>query len=214
MAKPNVFIVHSDMAYNRLFADNGWNLVDSLKKADLVQFTGGSDVSPKLYGESQHPTTSCSPERDMREQMIFALAKQKGLPMAGVCRGGQFLNVMSGGKMFQHVEGHAIRGWHEITDVDTNLSYPTTSTHHQMMRPDLTKGILVAFNKITKMREFMEGGLIVSRYSSDPDVEVVWYPDTKCLCFQPHPEYFDAPQECAEWYFTYINRYIGLKGEL
>lgn len=38
--------------------------------------------------------------------------------MVGICRGAQFLNVMAGGKMIQHVEGHAIHGTHEIVVTD------------------------------------------------------------------------------------------------
>src|SRR3546814_3238996 len=40
----------------------------------------------------------------------FAIARRMHKPMAGICRGGQFLNVMCGGSMIQHVEGHAIHG--------------------------------------------------------------------------------------------------------
>jgi len=54
--------------------------------------------------------------------------------MVGICRGSQFLTVMSGGRLFQDVSGHAIMGTHLIKFKDGS-SLGITSTHHQMMNP-------------------------------------------------------------------------------
>ncbi len=77
-----------------LFADPG-----SIK---LVCFTGGSDVSPELYGH-RNLESGCNKARDEKEVLIFEMAKKHGIPMTGICRGSQFLNVMCGGTMVQHL---------------------------------------------------------------------------------------------------------------
>lgn len=104
--KLSVFIVASSPEYVAMFKNEGWNIAPSIEEADLVQFTGGSDVFPRLYGEPPHRTTSYNEGRDEKEKQIYELAQELGIPCAGICRGGQFLNVMNHGRMFQDVDNH------------------------------------------------------------------------------------------------------------
>jgi gamma-glutamyl-gamma-aminobutyrate hydrolase PuuD len=123
--RPKVFVVDSDVRITRMFMANNWLVVPSAKEADLIQFTGGADVSPMLYGEPKHPRTYCDPNRDQHEANIFWNNIDK--PKAGICRGGQFLNVMSGGSMWQDVDNHAIGGTHAAVfwGVSYKLLLPT-----------------------------------------------------------------------------------------
>ena len=84
-------------------------------KYDIVQFTGGEDVSPYLYKAEPHTYTQFNPRRDAWEIEQFERAQQEGCVMAGICRGSQFLNVMCGGTLHQHINGHGLVGMHEIT---------------------------------------------------------------------------------------------------
>jgi putative glutamine amidotransferase len=78
--------------------------------AGLV-ITGGKDVDPGAYGQQRHPATD-EPARD-RDAWEFALlteALARGLPVLGICRGAQVLNVTLGGTLHQHlpeVIGHS-----------------------------------------------------------------------------------------------------------
>ncbi|UCW44423.1 hypothetical protein [Pseudomonas phage PPAT] len=58
-----------------MFGKMGWEVVGikDFFNADLIQFTGGSDVTPMLYGESLHPKTYCSQRRDLEEAGYFPL---------------------------------------------------------------------------------------------------------------------------------------------
>jgi gamma-glutamyl-gamma-aminobutyrate hydrolase PuuD len=210
--RKRVFIVDTDALYTRMFLKREWEIVDSIYDADLVQFTGGEDVSPSLYGVARHPQTFDNPARDKREQEIWELAQELGLPVAGICRGGQFINVMNGGKMWQHVDNHGISGGHIA-----NLAGPighvvVSSTHHQMMIPAETgeKVILLTANEST-LKETMHDKLLVRRHVNkdhpDDDVEAIYYPETNSLCFQPHPEYTGFGP-CQEVYFYFINNYL------
>ena len=127
MPKRKVFIVGKKEDYVRMFRDKGWDITDLLREADLVQFTGGSDISPSMYGEIPLKTTFSNPDRDKFEAILFTITEGLEIPMAGICRGGQFLNVMCDGELWQHVDGHTITGTHKATCLvsKTSLQYPT-----------------------------------------------------------------------------------------
>ncbi len=101
-----VHIVGGSFAYHDLFMNLGFQVIDTMEGANLVCFTGGEDVNPSLYGHEKHPTTYFSIFRDTKERSYFEKALDMGIPMVGICRGGQFLNVMSGGEMYQDVSTH------------------------------------------------------------------------------------------------------------
>ena len=162
-------------------------------EADIFVLTGGADVEPAYYGERPHRETHFSEARDDYDsQLMCDLPKDMtGKMLVGICRGGQFLNVWHGGRMWQHVDGHAgIR--HILQDVETGELVKVTSTHHQMMRPGDKAEIWV--------RASCNG-------KDEDDIEVLWYPHARALCFQPHPEFDDA-KETTDYFFSLIQRFI------
>lgn len=209
MQPSRVMIVSPSIGYIDLFRNNGWEVVQSMQEADMIQFTGGADVTPEFYGHARHTETYPNVERDMKERLIFNLAKTAGIPMAGICRGGQFLNVMSGGSMWQHVDNHVGKK-HEVIDHLTKEVFLATSTHHQMMFPG-KDGEVVASADETILRERcpVAGKAIIEMNRDHSDPEVVWYEKTRCLCFQPHPE-FPGETALAKVYMDYICRFIYL----
>lgn len=198
------------MDYSEMFRAAGWLVVQNVVEADLVQFTGGEDVSPCLYGEDKHPYTGDNFHRDLHEAGFFAIAQRMEIPMAGICRGGQFLNVMSGGKMYQHVNKHATGHNHVIQDCETGDVIVVSSTHHQMMRVG-PGGRLLATADLGGFKELVVGGIPRRDLGIAPDTEVVYYPSSRALCFQPHPEFFGPGDECFEYYFELIERVHGLR---
>ncbi len=185
----NVYIVNGSGAYVKMFSDMGHNVVLNKDIADIACFTGGEDVSPHLYGDHKHKFTGNNEARDEYEKLMFQFFKNKNIPMVGICRGGQFLNVMSGGRMYQHVTKHC--GDHEITDSMTGDTLLVSSTHHQMFMPS-PEAVLVAFSTLGGTREWYDGEVFM-RDVSNTDYEVLFYPHTNCLCFQPHPEFVGYP---------------------
>lgn len=182
-----VYIVSPDWAYEKMFCDLGFTVIGDMGSADLVCFTGGSDVSPHLYGE-KNVRSFCDARRDDLEQKIFQACVENQIPMVGICRGGQFLNVMNGGKMWQHVDGHA-GSRHMVKDLETGFSWLCTSTHHQMMIPSADAQI-VGISEEELANTFIADEIsYTSRPELQDDIEVLWYEKTKCLCFQPHPEF-------------------------
>ena len=69
-------------------------------QCDGILFTGGMDIEPALYGEEKwNDTVSTTPDRDRSESLIFRLAEERDLPILGICRGCQLINVALGGTL-------------------------------------------------------------------------------------------------------------------
>jgi gamma-glutamyl-gamma-aminobutyrate hydrolase PuuD len=216
-----VFIVeaagsgHSQVAL--MYGRKGWALTKDIEEADLVQFCGGSDVSPDLYNQHKHSTTHNDHTRDEVEEIIYTQAQELGIPCVGICRGGQFLHVMNGGEMWQDVDGHM--GEHDAFLYSKILSIKVSSDHHQMMHINYDvrdKVIILVVAQKSKQKEKMcaldnPKPYAISRYTNygtpDDDLEALYYPDTKCLCFQPHPEY-KGYTECEDTFFHLLNNYV------
>lgn len=213
--RPKIWIVGGGFEYIKLFYDLGCDGARNLDDADVVVFTGGADVNPELYGEPCMAKTNYDRLRDQKEQEIFKAAVDLEIPMVGICRGGQFLNVMNGGGLFQHVTNHAGRihlARIEIPpfsgkDKNVRRTINVTSTHHQMMRPTEEAIVLLtareSMERITPTKHF--AGL---PREDNPDIEAVFYDDTNCLCFQPHPEYSQAPSELVDFFEECLDNFI------
>lgn len=193
-----VYIESGNSQYTMLFIEMGFTVTADFDAASLVCFTGGSDVSPHLYKDSAHKATYSDSVRDAKEQRLFKECLKQGKSMVGICRGAQFLNVMNGGRMYQDVRQHTQS--HDLLDTSTGNKIHVTSTHHQMMMPT-QDAVLIATASMNGRREWFDGYVARDDYS-DQDIEVVLYPGTKCLCFQPHPEFSGPGTDAMKDYFT------------
>lgn len=215
----NVLVVDDEgieaPAVKKMFKDNGFDLTDDIYDANVVVFVGGEDVHPGLYRQKVHKLTHYNKSRDEYEKEIFNEAFSLGIPMAGICRGGQFLNVMSGGKMWQDVDNHNIGGTHKVWVKDWSGDLEVNSVHHQMMEPDWYSDvhILMKAGESTVKHAMAEEGSILSYpYSQHcskhtmTDIEALYYPHTRSLCFQPHPEYGHVPTK--EVFFYFLSKYV------
>lgn len=204
-----VLIVNGSFDYRNLFEQLGFETTTNIDEADLMCFTGGEDVSPSLYGDKAHEATFNSTYRDRVEQQMFDLALTAMVPMVGICRGGQFLNVMNGGRMYQDVTKHAIYGTHPIVDLESGETIEVTSTHHQMFMPHESAKVVAVAN-LGGEREWYDGQ-VFRRDTSNTDYEVLFYEKTNSLCFQPHPEFQGEQYQPMKNYFArLLNKYLGV----
>ena len=82
----------------------------SLPELDGLLLPGGWDVDPSFYGEK--PDEKVGPidhELDETELRLFRQARERKLPVLGICRGQQVINVAMGGSLLQHIEDHEVR---------------------------------------------------------------------------------------------------------
>ena len=84
-----------------LVIPNGSDVDDYFQQFPIerVILVGGNDVDPLLYGEERSENSSVAPERDATEKRMIELAIKKKIPILGICRGMEFLNVYFGGKL-------------------------------------------------------------------------------------------------------------------
>jgi putative glutamine amidotransferase len=130
--------------------------------------SGGSDLDPSLYGAAPNGSTGIRRERDRLDLSAWTAAMDRHLPVLGICRGLQALNVFHGGRLTQHVDGHQgaryggglpvthalrlvpgtrvhgiVAGDGEATVLVPSLT--VNSYHHQAVRPaDLAPGLRAA----------------------------------------------------------------------
>lgn len=204
-----VFVEQNNRLIELMFIEDGWS-ISKPEEADLICFSGGSDVCPDLYNQPVHETTGFDRLRD--RDCLNLYRKFKGVkPFVGICRGSQFLNVVNGGELYQHVEGHAISGVHAAIDRFTKKIVEVTSTHHQMMIPSVDANVIMTANKSNSRQTFHED-CWCDPHPSMLDIEAVIYPQTKTLCYQPHPEFVKKGHPCRNTFFLYLEHLIKLKG--
>ncbi|HEY3728716.1 MAG TPA: gamma-glutamyl-gamma-aminobutyrate hydrolase family protein [Solirubrobacteraceae bacterium] len=91
-------------------------VAETLDAVDGLIFCGGPDIDPAVYGQRPGPETAAvSPERDPAELALLRAALDEEVPVLGICRGMQLLNVAYGGTLIQHLpavvghDGHRTR---------------------------------------------------------------------------------------------------------
>jgi putative glutamine amidotransferase len=125
---------------------------EALRLIDGLLLAGGADIDPGSYGQERHPqTTGTVPERDEFEIALARAAIERELPVLGICRGMQLINVALGGTLLQdlperfgHEEHRRVVGSFDGADHDVDVrdgtlamrvlgetSHATKSHHHQ-----------------------------------------------------------------------------------
>jgi gamma-glutamyl-gamma-aminobutyrate hydrolase PuuD len=203
---------------NTLGVINAYNIhdyVDSIREADLILFTGGGDVDPILYGQKNERSRGISESRDVSEVNVYKTALRLNKPMFGICRGFQFLAIMNGATLYQDVNKH--NGDHEVITGD-NRVFETTSVHHQMVNlTDLKEEdyrilMVTSENGAPKclagyhIDAHPDGGI---RYCNPKyEVEAAFFPKTRSLGCQGHPEYATATEDFKKEINDYIHQLL------
>ena len=124
-------------------------------RVDGLVIAGGPDVEPARYGAERDPRTGPpAPARDAWELALIDAALSLGTPLLGICRGMQLLNVVLGGTLVQHLDGHTggtgVFGSHPVKPVPGSryaAAVPEESAvpayHHQCV-DELGRGLSVS----------------------------------------------------------------------
>lgn len=91
-------------------------------QSDGLLLSGGADFDPSLYGQAPHPDLGMVEEsRDVFELALYKAAKAKGVPILGICRGVQAINIAEGGSLYQHLPAAGERIQHQQRNIDGTL---------------------------------------------------------------------------------------------
>lgn len=138
------------------FSTNDGIITEQIAQVDGLILSGGHDVDPRNYGEeSQQKIGDIWPDRDHFDMQLLAEAEKNHLPVLGICRGAQLINVAHGGSLYQdlsyrevetlkHMQGHTPDLPTQTIDIkkDSALAKvfnlaPTASInsfHHQLIK--------------------------------------------------------------------------------
>jgi putative glutamine amidotransferase len=148
-----------------------------LHRLDGLIVSGGVDVDPASYGARPHPETAgVTPDRDEFEIALIRRAVELDMPVLGVCRGMQVLNIAFGGTLFQHlpetlghedhrrVPGNFDEADHDVRLVSDSVAAAaagellhTTKSHHHQGVDAVGEGLIVTGNSaIDELTEAIE----------------------------------------------------------
>jgi putative glutamine amidotransferase len=165
-----------------------------VQRLDGVLFTGGGDVHPAAYGSQPHPKVGYVDEdRDRVEIATMHLAVERRLPILGVCRGLQVMNVAMGGTLFEDIAEQRPGS----LEHDYSPGYPRNYLAHPV---DIQSGSLLA--QVLGVQQVdvnslhhqavrrLAGGVIPTAFSSDGLIEALELPGYPFgLAVQWHPEW-------------------------
>jgi putative glutamine amidotransferase len=153
-------------------------------RLDGLVVSGGPDVEPVRYGAVRE--AECGPssaERDTWELALIEAALARRTPLLGICRGMQLLNVLLGGTLVQHMEGH--RG--EPGVFGQHMVRPVAGSRLAQVLPDPVRVPTYHHQALARFGD----GLVPGAYAEDGTVEAVELPRSEhpfALAVQWHPE--------------------------
>ncbi|MFC9509115.1 gamma-glutamyl-gamma-aminobutyrate hydrolase family protein [Streptomyces sp. NPDC057002] len=166
--------------------DDPLHAADVVARLDGLVIAGGPDVEPVRYGAEREPRTGLpARERDAWELALIDAALAAGVPLLGICRGMQLLNVALGGTLVQHIDGHAeqvgVFGGHTVKPVPGSL--------YGGVVPEETFVPTYHHQAVDRLGE----GLVPSAYAADGTIEALELPTHPgwVLGVQWHPEMGD-----------------------
>ncbi|MER7183731.1 gamma-glutamyl-gamma-aminobutyrate hydrolase family protein [Streptomyces hyaluromycini] len=155
----------------------------TVARLDGLVIAGGPDVEPVRYGAEPDPRTGPPARaRDAWELALADAALAAGIPLLGICRGMQLLNVALGGTLVQHIDGHAevpgVFGRHPVK--------PVPGTRYAETVPEETSVPTFHHQAVDRLG----AGLLASAHAADGTVEAIELPAERgwVLGVQWHPE--------------------------
>jgi putative glutamine amidotransferase len=163
-----------------------------LERLDGLLFPGGLDVDPSYYGESPSPALGrVNADLDALEVPLVKKALQLGLPVLGVCRGHQMVNVALGGTLYQDITAEGVSSFDHWAPLEKGRDY---LAHTIRLEPDSFLREVVGQDELQvnsfhhQAVKLVAPGLRVNATSPDGVIEGLEAADGRVLTVQCHPE--------------------------
>jgi len=161
-----------------------------LSRIDALVLGGGADIDPEDQGVEAHPETiGTNPDRDRFEIALARAALEQGIPLLGVCRGMQILNVACGGTLDQHLPdrlGHdrhrPVPGsWaeHDVRIEPGSLAATSAGTEHLTVKSHHHQGVDAVPDALTASAWATDDESVEAIESADGEfvLGVLWHPE-------------------------------------
>lgn len=180
-----------------------------LERLDGIVFTGGADVAPLLYGEEPRPqVTACWREEDEAEIAYVKAAIKTKLPILGICRGQQIVNVALGGTLIQDIPSQTENKLCHCQSmvIRSELTHSVKLSEGSKLY-DILKGpdILVNSFHHQAVKDLGEGLKVVGT-APDGVIEAIESEDGNILCVQWHPEALSALPQHRGLFEAFVER--------
>ena len=154
------------------------------KNFDGLLITGGVDICPKLYGHTL--SLQCEPDRDEMELQLLAKAYEKHLPVFGICRGMQLINLFFGGTLHPEIKELDLLHPHPYTPLPLRSIQILPDTRlHQILGINSLKANALHHQAIDQVGQ----DLRICAYDSNHIVQAIEHRSYPILGVQWHPEY-------------------------
>jgi len=187
-----------------------------LEGMDGLLLSGGSDLDPGYYGEEAVPELGVTlPERDAFEMALLEHALRRQMPILGICRGMQILNVALGGTLYQDLPsqmdhmvllGHRqetpkwqptheveVEGDSRVAEILGANELKVNSYHHQAIK-DLASGLVAVAWAPDGVIEAIESSDLAKRWL----VGVQWHAEAMREAGPEHSNLFEAHVAAAQ----------------
>ena len=162
---------------------------------DGFVLTGGVDTDPALYGgpaDYDNRPAVFNTARDLYESRVYTHARSQGIPLLGICRGMQLVNIVEGGGMVQDLGGEGNRMHRKEAGVDKSHAIETAEGSLLRELCGASKGTTNSAHHQAVDVKRLPKSLRVMAWSDDGVAEALEYSDTSdrpfMLCVQWHPE--------------------------
>ncbi len=169
----------------------GGNAEQVVSRLDGLLLSGGADIAPSRYGAAvEAELYGPEPERDVFELAVVEATFAAGIPVLGICRGLQLLNVHAGGTLHQHVPDQ-VRNDLPVNDEPHEVIFDPGSRLYEMYGPRRSINSL----HHQTVRDLGAGWRVVGR-GPEGHVEAIEHASREALAVQWHPELLDgAPSD-------------------
>jgi len=175
---------------------------------DGLLISGGADLHPERYGRPSRGSTTVEVDRDALEAEAWDVAQARGLPVLGICRGFEAINVFSGGTLLQHVDGHQGPRWGKGPALIHPLRIAPGTRLARILSPTNSGGGVVRVNSYHHQAvraDDLAPGLVANAWASSPAgdlVEGFEAADGRCVFgLQCHPERTESSPPAFERLF-------------
>ena len=158
---------------------------------DGLLIPGGQDVVPALFGEDPRPEVTYMLEsQDLMEMELLRLAVQKGIPVFGICRGLQLMNVTFGGGLIQDIyaQKRATVGHKQSAAIRSQATHSVKLLEGSLMEQLLGKEPLGVNSYHHQAIDSVAPGFVVSGAAADGIIEAIENPEKNLFAVQWHPE--------------------------
>lgn len=196
------------------FSDNIENIKEYINKIDGIIFSGGEDISPLNYNEDPIKEVECIiEERDRFELELFKEVYEKQIPILGICRGLQIINIALGGSLYQdiytqipdclgHSPKHTLRSnlYHSVKiekdsklfDIFKTQDLKVNSFHHQSVKK---------LGKDLRISAISSDGIVEGIESTNEQflVAVQWHPENLTERHKEFLKFFEELIQTAKY---------------